>query len=80
MSAIKSTPMSEQTTPETDAPANGVEQSLEEPRLPSGPLPSFGQDIPSLELPGVIPSWKAIMRALRRLRLTALTASKQRER
>lgn len=37
-------------------------------------------DGPSLELPGLIPSWKAIMRALRRLRPTALAASKQRER
>lgn len=68
MSALKSTPMSEQTTLETNAPASGVEQLPGEPRLPSGPLPSFGEDIPSLELPGLIPSWQAIMRALRRLR------------
>jgi hypothetical protein len=68
MSPLKSTPMSERTTTETDAAASGGEQPPEPPRLPSGPLPSFGEDIPSLELPGLIPSWKAILRALRKLR------------
>ncbi len=56
--------MSEQTLPEEtpaiNAPATGVEQ----PRLPTGPLPSFGDDLPSFEIPGVIPSAKAILRAL----------------
>lgn len=71
MSPLNSTTMSEQTTdttPATNVSASGVERSPEEPRLPSGPLPTFDHDLPSLEVPGVIPSWKAIMRVLRRLR------------
>ncbi len=61
--------MSEQTIPEpasaTNVSTTGVEQSQEQPRLPTGPLPSFGDDLPSFEIPGVIPSAKAILRALR---------------
>jgi hypothetical protein len=64
--------MSEQTiregNPVTNASSNSVEQSSEQPRVPSGPLPSFGDDDSSFEVPGVVPSWKAIVRALRKLR------------
>jgi hypothetical protein len=58
--------MSEDTlsaNPATNAPAGDVEQP-EGRRVPSGPLPSFGDDLPSLELPGVILSVRAILRAL----------------
>ena len=72
MRALHSTMMSEQAIPEkslaSNAPSNSVEQSHEQPRVPTGPLPSFGDDLSSFEVPGVIPSWQAIVRTLRRLR------------
>jgi hypothetical protein len=49
--------------PATNIPGGGVEQAQER-RVPTGPLPSFGDDLPSLELPGIILSAKAILRAL----------------
>jgi len=67
MRTAKLNHMSEDATPEmspaTITPASGAEQPQER-RVPTGPLPSFGDDLPSLELPGIIPSAKAILRAL----------------
>jgi hypothetical protein len=60
--------MSEQTTSEKtaiDDPSVAAVERSPEPRLPTGPPPSFGNEGSSFEIPGSIPSAKAILRALR---------------
>jgi hypothetical protein len=59
--------MGEQTTSEetvADSPPEGVSERARVVRVPPRPLPSFDLEGSSFEIPGIIPSAKAILRAL----------------